>query len=117
MSGPGGWVTVSAAGGAHSHRPMLDLILFLFYSYRVKQNKLFNIFIFVLHTSISEWRSEVSVWSVIGLTPRACLLSRPRAIFQACMWTRKFGGKPAALVYYKRRDCSIQSLQQRTFKL
>ena len=45
--------------GAHSHRRMLALILFSFYSYCVKQNKLLNIFIIVPHTPISEGRSEV----------------------------------------------------------
>ena len=37
--------------------------------------------------------------------------------FLGAFTVRQTGAKPAALVYYKRRDCSIQSLQQRTFKL
>lgn len=37
--------------------------------------------------------------------------------FLSAAITRNLGAQPAALVYYKRRDCSKQSLQQRTFKL
>ena len=37
--------------------------------------------------------------------------------FRRSILVRQSSAKPAALVYYKRRDCSIQSLQQRTFKL
>ena len=45
--------------GANSRRRMLDLILFSFNSYCVKQNKLLILFIIVPHTSISEGRSEM----------------------------------------------------------
>lgn len=79
-AGADGWLW--ARLGAHSHRPMLDLILFLFYSYCVKQNKLLNIFIWVPHTSISEWESEGSEWSVIGLTPRAAYCPAPGPFFR-----------------------------------
>lgn len=85
-AGADGWLW--ARLGAHSHRPMLDLILFLFYSYCVKQNKLLNIFIWVPHTSISEWESEGSEWSVIGLTPRAAYCPAPGPFFRRAPGSR-----------------------------
>lgn len=53
----------------------------------------------------------------IGLTPHWPPIVPEQGHFLGACIVRQTGAKPAALVYYKRRDCSIQSLQQRTFKL
>lgn len=70
VRGRAGWVCDCEQMGAHSRRCMLDLGCLSFHSYCVKQNKFLNIFIVVLHTPISERKSEVWDWSDIGLTPR-----------------------------------------------
>ena len=70
VRGRAGWVCDCEQMGAHSRRCMLDLGCLSFHSYCVKWNKLLNIFIVVLHTPISERKSEVWDWSDIGLTPR-----------------------------------------------
>ena len=53
---------------------------------------------------------------MIGLTPPVAPIVPLQGHFLSAILAQNLCAQPAALVYYKRRDCSIQSLQQRTFK-
>ena len=96
---------------------MLYLFLFSFIVCRVKRDALLNTILKTLRDWIITRESEVWDWSGIGLTPQVAAIVPLQGHFLSAVITKISSAQPAALVYYKRRDCSIQSLQQRTFKL
>ena len=95
---------------------MLYLLLFEFIAHRVKRDALLNTILMTLRDWIITPESEVWDWSVIGLTPPVPPIVPRQGHFLSALLAQNLCAQPAALVYYKRRDCSIQSLQQRTFK-
>ena len=95
---------------------MLNLFLFLFIVRRVKRDALLNTILMTLRDWIITPESEVWDWSGIGLTPPGAPIVPLQGHFWSAVFAKESCAQPAALVYYKRRDCSIQSLQQRTFK-
>jgi hypothetical protein len=95
----------------------LSLSLFIFIVCRVKRDALLNTILMTLRDWIITRESEVWDWSGIGLTPPGAPIVPLQGHFLSAVFAKESCAQPAALVYYKRRDCSIQSLQQRTFKL
>ena len=96
---------------------MLYLFLFSFIVCRVKRDALLNTILMTVRDWIITREGEVWDWSGIGLTPQVAAIVPLQGHFLSADITKISCAQPAALVYYKRRDCSIQSLQQRTFKL
>ena len=73
------------------------------------------------NSNCSTWfNHRAGEWGVRLVCHRSHTSSAPivpqQGHFLSALLVRQSCAKPAALVYYKRRDCSIQSLQQRTFK-